>query len=229
MSSKSAYDTEDWTGNSAAHHRNKLCFKIYSNRVILKSKNISQHYSVLLYSQVEHSINCIRCIIHVLGVNIMCWSSDMVKVIFVHFSDTVFFNISKTPSDQHYDISMSQIHHPCIQIEPSRDQGYLNMTISLPLSESEVLYDDGSGVCRGKVETVNGTTDHINTFLKSHFWHPQLETQPAWETLHVINISLMHSSAYNSFAKKAGEKAGIPLTTKVINLYLNEIAIILRE
>ncbi len=89
--------------------------------------------------------------------------------------------------------------------------------------------DDGSGVCRGKVETVNGTTDHINTFLKSHFWHPQLETQPAWETLHVINISLMHSSAYNSFAKKAGEKAGIPLTTKVINLYLNENSIHLRE
>ncbi len=69
----------------------------------------------------------------------MCWSSDMVKVIFVHFSDTVFFSISKTLTDQHYDISMSQIHHPCIQIEPSRDQGYLNMTISLPLSESEVL------------------------------------------------------------------------------------------
>lgn len=132
---------------------------------------------------------------------------------FLHFSDTVFFNISKTLTDQHYEISRSQIPHSCIQNEPSRDQGHLNMTISLPLSESELFKFSFSTsmmmeveCAGGKVETVNGTTDHMNTFLKSHFWHSQLETQPAWETLHVINISLMNSSAHNSFAKKVEKK-----------------------
>lgn len=152
---------------------------------------------------------------HVLGVDkaLMCWFSDRGKVNFLQFFLTLFSNISKTLTDQHCEISRSQIPHPCIQNEPSCDQGYLNMTIPLPLSESEIFKFSFSTsmmmeveCAGGKVEPVNGTTDHMNTFLKSHFWHSQLETKSAWETLHVINIPLMNSSAHSSFTEKAEKK-----------------------
>ncbi len=45
MISEGSCDTEDWSNdaeNSALHHRNKLHFKIYSNRKIF-GKNISQY------------------------------------------------------------------------------------------------------------------------------------------------------------------------------------------
>lgn len=123
---------------------------------------------------------------------------------YAHF-ESILFNIWNKLTDQHCEITRSQSPHPCIQNESRSDQGCLNMTNSLPLSESEKLkFSFSTSVlmevecAEGKVETVNGTTDHTNTFLKSHFWHSQLETQPAWETLHIINISLMTSFAHNS-------------------------------
>ncbi len=53
MISEGSCDTEGWSNDaekSAAHHRNQLYFKIYSNKaVILNGKNISQYYCFVVF------------------------------------------------------------------------------------------------------------------------------------------------------------------------------------
>jgi len=59
MISEGSCDTEDWSNdaeNSASHNRNKLHFKIFSERkVILNCTNISQYYCFYCIL-IEHTI-----------------------------------------------------------------------------------------------------------------------------------------------------------------------------
>lgn len=72
---------------------------------------------------------------------------------------TVLFNISKKLTDQHCEISRSQSPHPCIQNDPRSDQEYLNMTNSLPVSESEIFKFSFSTSVMMEVECAGGKVE----------------------------------------------------------------------